>query len=228
MLSSDLFAFMSYSAWLALTSLGSSVLMIPAALIVVVRLIAASAWRVAFWWTLWFATAVGLVLVSKVAFLGWGIGIRSLDFTGISGHAMLATAVLPVLGHLLVPGKIRAIPMPGALCGLVLSLAVGISRCVLGMHSPAEVVAGFGLGALVALAFIRLSGIGARLVLLDGDITALLVLLAAFHFGYGNQINAHGFVVKIAQYASGRERPYSRVEWQLGDKGVNGAGLNPR
>lgn len=34
---------------------------------------------------------------SKVAFMGWGIGLPEIDFTGISGHTMLAMAVYPLL-----------------------------------------------------------------------------------------------------------------------------------
>jgi hypothetical protein len=34
---------------------------------------------------------------TKIAYLGWGIGMRSFDFTGISGHAMTAT-LLPHIG----------------------------------------------------------------------------------------------------------------------------------
>src|SRR5476651_1130096 len=44
-----------------------------------------------------FATTF-VTTASKVAFLGFGIGIAALDFTGFSGHSMYATAILPVLG----------------------------------------------------------------------------------------------------------------------------------
>ena len=43
-------------------------------------------------------TATTLVTtVSKVAFLGFGLGIAAIDFTGFSGHSMYAWAILPVL-----------------------------------------------------------------------------------------------------------------------------------
>ena len=33
-----------------------------------------------------------VVCISKLAFMGWGIGIREIDFTGFSGHTALSTA----------------------------------------------------------------------------------------------------------------------------------------
>jgi membrane-associated phospholipid phosphatase len=208
------------SALLAVTSLGGSGLMLPAAAIVALRLVAASAWRAAYGWMLCFSAAVGLVLATKIAFLGWGLGIRSLDFTGISGHTMLATAVLPVFAYLLLPQSQRGLSVLAIVCGLVLALAVGVSRCVLGVHSPAEVVAGFGLGALVAAASIRLTGRVEQPALQAWAMAALLILVTSFHYGYGNQTNAHDWVVKIALATSGRDHPFSRAEWHLGDNGV--------
>ena len=43
-----------------------------------------------------FGAASLVVLVSKLAFLGWGIGSARLNFTGFSGHTMLSAAVWPV------------------------------------------------------------------------------------------------------------------------------------
>jgi hypothetical protein len=91
---------------------------------------------------------------------------------------------------------------------------------VLGVHSPAEVVAGFGLGGLVAAASIRLIGPVERPALQAWAMAALLILVVSFHYGYGNQTNAHDWVVKIALAASGRDHPFSRAEWHLGDNGV--------
>ena len=43
------------------------------------------------------ALAAILVTATKIAFMGFGWGIARIDFTGLSGHAMLAAAIYPVL-----------------------------------------------------------------------------------------------------------------------------------
>ena len=52
---------------------------------------------------------------SKVAFIGWGLGLSALDFTGISGHAMIASAVYPLL-----LGTLAANLIGGYLMGLAM------------------------------------------------------------------------------------------------------------
>ena len=42
------------------------------------------------------AAAALITTVTKVAFIGYEVGYAPLDYTGISGHAMFAAAVLPV------------------------------------------------------------------------------------------------------------------------------------
>jgi hypothetical protein len=46
-----------------------------------------AAWR----WALLFGITGAIVCASKLAFMGWGMGIRELDFTGFSGHTALST-----------------------------------------------------------------------------------------------------------------------------------------
>jgi membrane-associated phospholipid phosphatase len=208
---------MPHSAWSAVTNLGNAGLLLPAAAVISALLLAARAWRLAGWWSLGFALAVGLVVASKVAFLGWGIGIRALDFTGVSGHAMLAAAVLPVLGFLLTRdrGGVSALAIS---CGVALGVAVGWSRWVLGMHSLSEVLAGLALGALVAAAFVRQARRTGGPVLHAWVLAALLLLDAAIHYGYDHKATGHDIVVNLALQVSGRDRPYSRAEWHAGDR----------
>jgi hypothetical protein len=210
----------SSSVWFAITGLGSAGLMLPVAAVIAGQLIAARAWRIALWWSLYFSTAVGLVLASKIAFLGWGIGIRSLDFTGVSGHTTLTAAVLPVLAYLLSPRDRPGVSTLAMFCGVVLSAAVGVSRWVLGMHSAVEVLVGLWLGASVAAAIIWLAGQSGKPLVRAWPTAVLLILVAAFHYGYGDQVFGHGMVVKIALYVSGREQPFSRAEWHSADHHV--------
>ena len=73
-------------------------------------------------WLLLLGAAIGVVTVTKLAFLGWGVGIRELDFTGVSGHAMLSTAVYPVALFLMLLPARPAI----RLLGVVFGLAAGV------------------------------------------------------------------------------------------------------
>ena len=84
-----------------------------------------------------------IVLASKVAYMGWHIGIPAWHFTGISGHAYLASALLSLW---------LLWAWPNAL-GWLLTLSgctlVAISRVALGAHTPSEVILGVMLGLLV-------------------------------------------------------------------------------
>src|SRR4051794_29091837 len=56
-------------------------------------------------WIALLGVAVLLTTVSKVAFIGWGIGSAALNFTGISGHTMFAAAIYPPLISAITSGK---------------------------------------------------------------------------------------------------------------------------
>src|SRR4051812_17523224 len=86
--------------WLHITRLGDFTLMSLTAFAIAAWLFAGGEKRAALWWSVLFGAGTGVVIVTKMAFIGWGIGIRSLDFTGFSGHAMRAAAVMPVLFYL--------------------------------------------------------------------------------------------------------------------------------
>lgn len=88
-------------AWLHLVRLGDPELTLPAAAGVLAWLMAARAWRLAFWWSFLFGSALALVAVSKIIFLGWGGGWQALGYKAVSGHATGATALFPMLLYLL-------------------------------------------------------------------------------------------------------------------------------
>lgn len=100
-------------------------------------------------WLLPLGLAVGITALSKIAFIGWGLGIAAIDFTGFSGHAMFSSAIYPVLGYALAAQwsrkpQARFLAM---LAGYALALVIGWSRVHIQVHSVSEVVAGFALGA---------------------------------------------------------------------------------
>jgi len=198
-----------------ITHLGNAVLMLSAALVLSLWWAAGGAGRLALRWLLVLGAAVAVVLATKLAFLGWGVGVASLDFTGLSGHATLSAAVLPVLAWALgsrASRKARSVAVAGT---ATLALAVGASRWVLQVHSTSEVLLGWLLGGTVAWAML------ARLAYLHepkqaGGVSpwwlaaglAALLLWTAPRNGQGPE--THGLVVQLALWASGREQPFTR------------------
>ena len=88
--------------WSHLSALGGLNVTALLAVGVTAWLVGARCWRLALVWCGVFGGAMLLAAASQVAFIGWGIGIRSLSFTGSSGHAARAAAVFPVALFLLV------------------------------------------------------------------------------------------------------------------------------
>jgi hypothetical protein len=93
--------------WYQITVLGGLNVTALGALAIAVWLGAARCWRLALAWCLLFGAAMLLTVASQVVFLGWGIGIQSIDFAGFSGHATRAAAVFPVAFFLLLEGEDR-------------------------------------------------------------------------------------------------------------------------
>jgi hypothetical protein len=101
-----------------------------------------------------FGGALMLVAVSKIAFVGWGIGIESLDFTGFSGHAMRSAAIMPLLFYLILQQKTAAIRRSAAIFGICFAALISLSRVLLHFHSISEALSGWVLGTAVCLGFI--------------------------------------------------------------------------
>ena len=128
-------------SWINFTHFGGSTVMLPAALVITAWLIVGRAWRMAFWWCGLFCAGLLLVLATKIAFVGWGVGIRAIDFTGVSGHAMRATAVMPVMLYLILQKTPRPVCAAGVLLGFVFGVLIGRSRLIVNAHSMSEAVA---------------------------------------------------------------------------------------
>ncbi|MDB5798361.1 MAG: rane-associated phospholipid phosphatase [Paucimonas sp.] len=195
-------------SWQHLTFIGDSVITLPAAAAIIVWLLAAGAWRLALTWTTLLGSALFLVLATKVAFIGWGIGIPALDFTGISGHAMRACAVLPVLAYLLFQQARASVRALGVLAAFCFGLVISLSRLVLHFHSASEVVSGIGLGTLVAVNFLRHSA-GQPALQLQRWVVGL-TMLALVPSSYAEPSQSQRWVTKVALYLSGHDRPYVR------------------
>ena len=143
-------------SWMKITNLGDVAVMAPVAALITAWLIINHPFKNAVLWCLLIAAGMGLVIASKIAFVGWGIGIASLGFTGFSGHTMLATAIIPVLFYLILQKASPAVRLSGIFIGILCGIMIGISRLVLQAHSVSEAVSGCALGAAVSLSFIWL------------------------------------------------------------------------
>ena len=183
--------------------------------------------RPALRWVAAVAATTAVTTASKVAFLGFGVGIAALDFTGFSGHAMYAWSILPVLAAA-VAGR-RGVPV-----GVTLALLITWSRVVLGAHSWSEAIAGMVLGAAAAGWTLAdyLAHPGA--VRAPWWLPLLLVAWLTLLPSHAPPSRTHGLVVSIALKVSGRSRPYTRFEllaglihpaWERG-QGAEGPGRN--
>jgi hypothetical protein len=186
--------------------------MLPTVLAIAGWLWFAYPWRITALWLALIGAACALVACTKVAFLGWGLGIRSIDFTGISGHTMLSTAVIPVLLYVALLATRHATRLAGLAAGLGLGLLVGLARLALQAHSVSEVVSGCVLGASVSLSFVAL--IHRREPQRSAPfLTPLSLLLLTFSL-HDLRVPTQHWVTEIALTLSGHERPYIRARWK--------------
>jgi membrane-associated phospholipid phosphatase len=197
--------------WHVITILGDTNATMPAAAGIFCWLLAGRAWRMALQWALLFGGALVLVAATKIAFIGWGIGIRPLDFTGISGHAMRAVAVFPVIAWLLAHGRPLRVRAVALAAGFLVSVLICLSRLAVHAHSLSEVIAGCLLGAAVCLELIRMTHSmripAARRWII---VLSLLVMLPAFRI---SPAPTERWITGVALYLSGHDKPFRREEW---------------
>jgi len=205
---------LSFHTWYSITRFGGAGLALPLAIAIALWLAFGYSWRMSMLWLATIGAAIGVVTITKLAFLGWGVGIRELDFTGLSGHAMLSSAVYPVAMFLVLLSTRPAVRFAGVLLGVAAGLAVGLSRVVLDAHSPSEAITGCIVGALAALLFIR-----AAWNLEPGRLSALPVavsLVALTIALHDVRVPTQRWVTHIALKVSGHDRPFVRARWKAG------------
>ncbi|CAN5463997.1 phosphatase PAP2 family protein [soil metagenome] len=208
--------------WHAVTRLGEAQVMLPAALALLLWLAHRPAARLLVgWWLGMMVLATSITTATKIAFIGYGFGWAPLNFTGISGHAMFAAVVYPLLFLVLALARPVGWQRAALAAGYLLALLVGISRVMVGAHSPSEVIAGLLLGGAASAAAITIAhtpAIRMPVWLPLGVIASVLVL----------GVNAppsrtHDLVTRISLALSGRSAPYTRREmlrtWQQQQRG---------
>ena len=166
------------------------------------------------WWLFLFIGGMALVVATKIAFVGWGLGIRSLNFTGFSGHAMRATAVAPVFIYMLLHDYRRTYRYAGILSGLGFGILISYSRLVVHAHSVSEAVTGCLLGAAIALIFIRIL----EEFRLHINHWVIVISLSALMFSPAiPPAPTQRWITLTALYLSGHTAPYTRANWKYAD-----------
>lgn len=203
----------SLHAWFVLTRLGEAQILLPAAVLVVLMLLRRPEGRpLAAWWVALTSLATLLTTASKVAFMGWGLGSATLDFTGISGHAMFAAAIYPLLFAALASHAPPAGRQIALACGCALAVIVGISRVKVGAHSSSEVVAGLVVGGAAGGVALVLGSLPRGLI--GPSIPLLIGLWLAATPAYAPASQTHSMVIKLSLKLSGRPVPYTRHDLQ--------------
>ncbi|MFT5532161.1 MAG: membrane-associated phospholipid phosphatase [Burkholderiaceae bacterium] len=199
------------ATWFRVTSFGDSIVTIPAAAAIILWLLSGRAWRMAAWWSGLFGAGLVLVVATKIAFIGWGVGIASIDFTGISGHAMRATAVLPIIGCLAFNGSRLRIRLAGFAAGLAIALLISVSRVVVDAHSVSEAASGALLGTAISSAFMRVTSSVIRPTI-NGWLV-VLSLAGLFWVSSAEPAPTQEILTDLALKLSGHERPFTRANW---------------
>jgi membrane-associated phospholipid phosphatase len=193
------------SLWVHLSQLGDSRWLLPLGLTLMLVAPAASAplrWR----WAVALAIAASLTLASKLAFLGWGVGLARLDFTGFSGHATMSAAIYPVVAYLAAHGRCRS-PRGWAVAGAALAAAIAWSRLPLNAHSLSEVVSGWLLGA--AASAVALSARPAAFTTPPRTLVLALCMGLLMPLTMPS-VRTHDLVVRLATELSGRDSVFAR------------------
>jgi membrane-associated phospholipid phosphatase len=141
-------------SWAVFTKLADTNFTMPVAALLACWLAGARAWKPFFQWCFLFGTGIFLVLATKIAYVGWGIGIAAIDFKGFSGHAMRAATLAPPIAYFLTQRQTFHVRQIGLLIGVAFAVAICISRLVLGVHSISEAITGLVLGLMIPFSFI--------------------------------------------------------------------------
>lgn len=186
----------------------------PAGVAIAVWLLVSRQWRLVLAWSLWYGGGMSLVVLSKLAFIGWGLGSAALDFTGFSGHAMRAGAVFPALMYVVLQRAPRDWRQAGVLFGVAYAVLVAISRVVVHAHSMSEAVSGCVLGLAMACGFMWQARGAVNFAVSHALALASLALMVLITFK-AEPMPTEDWLQKIALHLSGHQRVFSRADWKL-------------
>lgn len=196
--------------WHVITSFGDSALLLPLITwIAIALLLSPPQKRDARHWVVAAVGCGGIVALSKLLFLAWGVKPPGLDYTGFSGHTALSLLVWPSLGALLARRASRGARWVAVALGALLGAAVAVSRLALEVHSVSEVVMGALVGCTIAAWFIRGVFGSADVGRWRPAVLGLGAMVVAFVF-YGRVFPSQHLLQDIALWISGHQHVFSR------------------
>lgn len=200
------------AAWHFFTRLGEAQILLPAMLGALAWLLYAGRARAtAAWWAVGTCIAAIITTATKIAFHGFELGYAPLDYAGVSGHAMFAAAIWPVIVALAVSPARRYLRAAVIAAGFLLAFAIAASRLVVHAHSPIEAAIGFVLGAAVSAAVLLRAPPPA--LARPWHIVAPLLVWFALVPLKAPPSPTHGWVMRLSMAVADRPRPYTR--WQM-------------
>lgn len=193
-----------------LTYLGDSMLLLPTATIITLLLFWKSEDKRSPWyWLLTFCTAGALVSLSKIAFMGFGIGSARFNFTGFSGHSAMSATLWPVMLWLISARLSIGWRRVAIITGYFIPLSVGVSRLVLHYHSDSEVISGLLLGFILSSVYL----IGQRhnrLHAIPTTSLCLLLIVPLLLITEGRKATTQQFLQHISAQIAGIEHAWTR------------------
>lgn len=200
--------------WNGISFAADMSLMGPAGVAIALWLLVSRQWRLVLSWSLWYGGGLLLVVLSKLAFIGWGVGSSALDFTGFSGHAMRAGAVFPVLMYVILQRASQRWRHAGVLLGVGFALLVAISRVMVHAHSVSEAVSGCVLGLAMAFGFIWTARGAVHFAISRALVLASMAVMVLLSFK-AEPMPTEQWLQKLALALSGHERVFTRLDWKL-------------
>ncbi|MCO8610519.1 phosphatase PAP2 family protein [Burkholderia multivorans] len=168
--------------WSQISNIGDAALTLPIALTCAGWLVVSN-WRLAVRWIALLAAGMALVGATKILYAGCGVALPAFDFRMISGHTMLSTSVwtvaLAMLWHAFRPGS-----APGVAAGLAIGAVTAVARVFDDSHTVPEVIAGWLLGALVAIVFVRAYVRAPKRSFSPGAAAVCLLLVSGIAYGH--------------------------------------------
>lgn len=162
--------------WTYLIVVGDAAVAIPLAVGIALVLMQQRAHARALTWALSFGAAFLTIVLGKVSFDFAGWSVPEIGLYSISGHAMLTTAVYPVLFALLAGDKPPVVRRTAIAAAAVLAVLMAVVLVAGHYHTLSETLLGGMLGAWVA--WLNVSRMGATRFVMPYGLIALASLCA--------------------------------------------------
>lgn len=202
--------------WQLISFFGDSTVLLPSAAALFIVLMLRKTSRLLAWqWSLLFGITGAIVCASKLAFMGWGLGIRELDYTGFSGHSALSAAFWPIFLWLLSARFSAGLRKAAIITGYVLAPWWAI-RGWSSMRIPSlsEVIAGLLLGAAGSALFLVLQKRtpDPESVNISWGGVACLVMVPLILLHSGSKAPTQSLLGQIATAVGPLDKPFTRTD----------------